>query len=141
MKTKLEKSVIGLIQLRCAIKLYNNLEFISSVTLAGAANEIFGQLALKRKGHNTLDGDKTFWDSISEMMNLPKPSKDKIKKINNRIKNSLKHHNSPDNEFIEEDFEFESSFQINAAIRNYWIAFDIPPKDRIVNNYVNRNWT
>lgn len=138
---KLEKSVIALNQLRNAIRLYNKEEYISALTLAGASNEILGQLAIKRQGYNTLDNDKWFWDGIAEIFNKNKPSKDKIKKVNNRIKNQLKHHDSEDDIVLEADFKFESEFQIDSAIRNYWIAFEKPPKDRIINNYVNWNWT
>ena len=127
--------------LRRAIQLFNTGDFISSVTLAGAANEIFGQFAIKRQGYNTLDNDKWFWDGIAEMFKKNKPSKYKIKQVNNRIKNSLKHHDIAVDPIIEADFEFEAQCQIDSAIRNYWIAFDKPPKDRIINNYVNWQWT
>lgn len=139
--TKIEKSKIALVQLRRSIQLYYRGDFISSVTLAGAANEILGQLALKRKGSNTLDHDKWFWDGMSEILNKSKPSKHKIKHGNNRVKNNLKHHDVAEDTTLEADFEFEASSQINSAIRNYWIAFGEPAKDRIISRYVKNEWT
>jgi hypothetical protein len=138
--TKIEKSKLAMTQLRRAIQLFNIGDFVSALTLAGAANDIFGELALKKQGYNTLDNDKWFWDGIAEMSKKDKPSKEKIKQVNNRIKNSIKHHNSADDSIVEADFEFEAQCHIDSAIRNYWIAFDKPPKDRIVNNYVNWQW-
>jgi hypothetical protein len=139
-KQNIKKSQIAIIQLRKAIQLFNSDDFISSLTLAGAANEIFGQLALRRQGYNTLDGDKWFWDGISEMYGKDKPSKEKIKQVNNRIKNSLKHHDKTEDDFVMADFEFEAQCQIDWAIRNYWIAFNKPLRDRIVDRYVRMNW-
>lgn len=138
--SKIEKSKIAVIQLRRAIQLYNAGDFISSLTLAGAANEIFAQFAMHRQGYNTLDGDKTFWDSYAQMSGKNKPSKDKIRKVNNRIKNALKHHDKFEDEIIKADFEFEAQSHIDYAIRNYWIAFDNPINDRIVNKYVSIEW-
>jgi len=138
---KIEKSKLALAQLRRAIQLFNIGDYICALTLAGAANEILGQLAKIRKGYNTLDIDKAFWDGIADMFNKNRPSKDKINQVNNRIKNSTKHHDSAINTIIEANFLFESQCHIDSAIRNFWIAFDQPPKDRIINNYVNWQWT
>lgn len=137
---KVEKSKLAITQLRRAIQLFNMGDYISSLTLAGAANEILGVLAKNRQGYNALDNDKWFWDGIAGMFNKNRPSKDKIIQVNNRIKNSLKHHNSEIDITVEADFEFEAQCHIDSAIRNYWIAFENPPKDRIVNNYVNWHW-
>ena len=137
-KQKLKKSQVAIIQLRKAIQLFNSGDHISSLTLAGASNEILSQFANKIQGYNTLDGDKWFWDSIAEMIGSNKPSKDKIKQVNNRIKNSIKHHDKTKDEFIVADFEAQC--QIDLAIRNYWIAFNKPLRDRIVDRYVRMNW-
>ena len=140
-KAKLKKSQIAVIQLRRAIQLFNSADYISAITLAGAANEILGQFALKKQGYNTLDGDKKFWDDIAQIVGKNKPSKDKIKQVNNRTRNNLKHHDDSDDNFVEADFEFEAQVQIDSAIRNYWIAFDLPLRDRIVDRYVKWYWT
>jgi hypothetical protein len=136
----IKKSEIALIQLRRAIQLFNCMDFISSLTLAGAANEILGVIAKNKYGYNSLDNDKWFIDGIAEYYKVDKPNKEKVLKVNNRIKNILKHHNSADDDIVEADFKFEAQCHIDSAIRNYWIAFDVPPKDKIINNYVNYHW-
>lgn len=138
--TEIKKSQIAIIQLRQSIRLFNSGDFISALTLAGSANDILGQFALLRHGYNTLDGEKHFWDNIATMTSKPKPAKDKVKKINNRIKNSLKHHDQSADENIKADFEFEAQCHIDSAIRNYWIAFETPLRDRIINKYTNIYW-
>ncbi len=42
---KIEKSKLALIQLRRAIQLFNAGDYIYALTLAGSANEIFGEFA------------------------------------------------------------------------------------------------
>lgn len=140
-KIKIRKTQIAIIQLRRAIQLFNSGDYISSITLAGAANEILGQFANKLKCFNALDVEKKFWDSIAEMFGKDKPSKDKIKQVNNRIRNNLKHHDELVDRMVEGDFKFEAQEQIDSAIRNYWIAFDTPLRDRIVMRYVRWYWT
>ena len=140
-KIILRKSQIAIIQLRRAIQLFNSKDYISAITLAGAANEILGKIAVERQGYNTLDGDKRFWDGIAQVLGKDKPSKDKIKKINNRTKNVLKHHDGPADNLFDADFEFEAQLQIDSSIRNYWIAFDSPVKDRIIDRYVKWYWS
>ena len=137
----INKSNIAIVQLRRAIQLYNKRDFICAITLAGAADEILGGLALNRQGYNTLDNEKWFWDGIAQEFNKDKPSKDKIKKVNNKVKNHLKHHDNSDDVVVTADFEFEAECKINSAIKNYWIAFDTFSRDRIIKNYVDQNWT
>ena len=137
----LEKTNIALIQLRRAIQLFNKNDFVCAITLAGAADDIFGKLAKYRKGYNDLDGDKKFFDDIAEMTEQHKLSYDKVKKVINRVKNEVKHHESAENTYIETNFEFEAQHFIDSAIRNYWIAYDQPPNDRIINRYVEWAWT
>jgi hypothetical protein len=137
---KIEKSKVALDQLRRSIQLFNIGDFISSLTLTGAANEILGQLAKFTKGSNTIDHDKWFWDGVAEYYIKDKPSRDKIIISNNHIKNSIKHHDSSDDTIIEADFKFEAQEHIDSAISNYWIAVDKPSRDRIINNYINWQW-
>lgn len=136
----MEKTDIALTQLRKAIQLFNKNDFICSLTLAGAAEEILGKIALKRKGYNISDLDKSFWDGFAELQNFEKVSKEKIMKVSNRLKNELKHNDIGENTWVEGDFCFSSQDKIDKAINNYLIAYDKFPKDKIINTYVNHNW-
>jgi len=140
MNTKIQQSDLALIQLRRSIQLFNLKDFISATTLAGAANEIFGQIALANKGYNSLDGDKWFWDGLAEKYHKAKPPRGKIVQVNNNIKNVLKHCNGGINSYVDADWEFEAQSQIDDAIRNYMIAYDMIPQDRIIKNYMNWKW-
>lgn len=137
---KIEKSSIALIQLRRSIQLHNIGDYISSITLAGAANEIFENLAKRKHGKTALDLDKSFSDGLAELLNKNKVSKDKIKQIDNGIKNQLKHNNSGENDEIEADYHHEAKCLIDSAIRNFWIFSDNRITDRIINKYVNAEW-
>ena len=59
----------------------------------------------------------------------------------NRMRNELKHNDSGDNEWVIADFRFEAQDLIDRAIRNYWLAHDTAPADRIINNYIELHWT
>lgn len=140
-EVKFEKEKIALIQLRQAIRLFNQGDYISSLTLAGAANEILSNFADHNQGYNTIDGDKMFLDAIAEINKKNKPSKGQVIKATNRIKNQVKHHSLGNDIFVKADFEFEAISFIDSAIRNYWIAFDKIPMDRIIKKHVDIHWT
>ncbi len=140
MTTKIQQTDLALIQLRRSIQLFNLKDYISATTLAGAANEIFGQIAMANKGYNSTDGDKWFWDGMAKIYHKAKPSRGKIIQANNKIKNVLKHCNNGANNLVEADWENEAQSQIDYAIKNYMIAFDIIPNDRIIKKYVNWKW-
>jgi hypothetical protein len=55
-----EKRDLALRQLRRAVQLFNQSDFVCAATLAGAAEEILGRIAQKRTGTNALDGDAHF---------------------------------------------------------------------------------
>jgi len=135
-----EKRDIAIVQLRKAIQLYNSKEYICAVTLAGAAEEIFGKIANKRCGTTALEGEANFWNQLSEIVNKPKPDRKKVINVLNRTRNELKHNDSGENIFFEADFELEAECLIDRAIRNYWLAYDTPLPDRIVHNYVRTHW-
>lgn len=136
-----EKRDLATRQLRRAIQLFNQADFICAATLAGAAEEILGRIAQKRSGTTALDGHAHFWSQVAPMCGKPVPEKKKVVAVHNRVRNQLKHNDSGDNEWVTADFEFEAQDLIDRAIRNYWLAYDTPPKDRIINSYVQFHWT
>jgi hypothetical protein len=135
-----QKRELAIKQLRRAVQLFNQADFVCAGTLAGAAEEILGRMARKRADTTALDGDMHFWSQVADMVGKPPPGRKKIVDAHNRIRNQLKHNESGDNEWVTADFEFEAQDLIDRAIRNYWLAYDTPPTDRIVNNYVQVHW-
>jgi hypothetical protein len=136
-----EKKDIAIAQLRKAIQLFNTKEYICAVTLAGAAEEILGKIAKKRCGTTVLEEESCFWDQLAEIVNRPKPNRKKVIALLNRTRNELKHNNSGENIFFEANLEFEAQCLIDRAIRNYWLAYDTPFRDRIIDNYVRYHWS
>ena len=134
-----EKRDLALRQLRRAVQLFNQGDFVCATTLAGAAEEILGRIAEKRAGTNALDGHAHFWSQLADMVGKTPPDRKKVM-AHNRLRNQLKHNDSGDNEWVTADFEFEAQDLIDRAIRNYWLAYDTPPSDRITNHYVNSHW-
>ncbi len=51
---------IAMIQLHTAIEHYYDGDYVSAIALAGAAEEILGTIAKKRKGYNDFDGTLIF---------------------------------------------------------------------------------
>jgi hypothetical protein len=137
----LEKRDLAIRQLRRAVQLFNQGDFVCAATLAGAAEEILGRIAQKRTGATALDGHAHFWSQLAGIVGKSPPDRKKVVEANNRLRNQLKHNDSGDNEWVSADFEFEAQDLIDRAIRNYWLAYDIPPADRVINHYVDFHWT
>jgi hypothetical protein len=129
----MEKKDIALIQLRAAAKHYNARDYICSITLSGAAEEILGKIAKIKVGTNQLEKEVTYLRSIYIYLSGQSPSdKDLINGIN-KVKNKLKHNDSGINEWVDADFENEAALLFVKAVKNYFDCYDEPPKDRIVN--------
>ncbi len=56
---KISKEHIALIQLRTALELFNTKNYIAAITLAGAAEEILGQLSKSMKRSNDMEITKS----------------------------------------------------------------------------------
>ena len=139
---KQNKTGIGISQLRNAVRHFYSKEYESSITLAGAAEEIFGKMAKKKLGYNAIDSDVLFFEGVAQMLGKPKPVRRKIISTVNRIKNELKHNDTGDNQIVEGDFENEACMQISKAIKNYAASmnnFDI--KDRTLRRFIKDQWS
>jgi hypothetical protein len=62
--TKIE---CGRIQLKTAIKLFHQKNYICSITLSGAANDVFGKIAEKKTGINLYSIIKSFYDVLARI--------------------------------------------------------------------------
>lgn len=128
----MEKKDIALKQLRASAKLYNESNYVSSITLSGAAEEILGKIATKRKKTNQLENEVIYLKSIYEYFSGHSVSdKELIRKIN-KTRNELKHNDSGTNEWFETDFENEAALIFVKAVKNYFICYNELPKDRII---------
>lgn len=130
----MEKKDIAVIQLRTAAKLYKQGNYICSITLSGAAEEILGKIVKKRKGNNQLESNVEYLKSGYEYFNGKIPSNKELIEKFNRVKNNLKHNDNGENEWVEANFENEAVLIFVRAVKNYYDSYNQFPKDRIINN-------
>jgi hypothetical protein len=137
MRTQVSKIDIALIQLRTAVQLYNKKNYISAITLAGASEEILGQIANIRSGTNALLDDKIWIDQIADYFKKPRPAFSRVAKSRNKIKNELKHNDTGQDIKVDFDFKFEAEEFILGAIRNHELVTGILPNDRTIKSFWN----
>ena len=135
MRNIVSKTDIALIQLRTAVQLYNRGNFICSLTLAGAAEEVLGQIAKRETGQNALIDQKVWLDQIADYFKKSRPSLNKVSVARNKVKNEAKHNNSGFDSTLELDFKFDAEEFIIASIRNYELIKGHMPKDRIIRSF------
>lgn len=131
----MEKRDIAVRQLRTAAKLYNTGDYICSITLSGAAEEILGKIAKKRTNRNQLENEVHYLRSVYEYFsgsNIPS-DKELIRNIN-KVKNELKHNDNGENEWVNADFENEAVLLFVKAVKNYHDCYNEFPNDRIIKN-------
>ncbi len=130
----MEKKGIAVKQIKAAARHYNKGDYVCSITLSGAAEEMHGQIAKKRTNTNQLEGEVIYLRSVYAYFSGQKPSdKELIQKINN-VKNELKHNDSGDNLWVDGDFENESAILFVKAVKNYFDCYQDFPNDRAVKN-------
>ena len=74
----MEKKDIALKQLRSSAKLYKARDYISAITLAGAAEEILGRIAKARTKINELEKEKVYLKSVYDYFSSPKPNEKEL---------------------------------------------------------------
>ncbi len=129
---KITKKEIAFIQIKAAAEHYSKHEYISCITLAGAAEEILGEIAKKVNGFNQLENDIKFTQSIFQYYSKDFPKTNAIVMNRNKIRNELKHNDEGENLFIEADFESEAATFFVAAVKNYFDAFGELPENKII---------
>lgn len=155
-KKTISKERIAIIQLHDAIRLYYKGSYISSITLAAAAEEILGKLSdekysiqLNRPVKHNYANDSAFlvahfipnWDiDLSTLTEIEQRRYyEEIKKQfisdRNRIRNELKHKNVGEMEVEFSSFKRFAEVHIAGAIVNYKLFKNELPKDEIVMKY------
>jgi len=103
---------LALEQLHCAIELFLEQRFIPAITLAGAAEEVYGKAAARLNRRNAM---RLVWDFVS-LRNPTGKAEKQVADECNRVKNAIKHQTHG---FIEFDPELEAFLLITRAIENY----------------------
>ena len=112
------KSALALSQLNVAIGLFaSRREYPAVITLAGAAEEIYGKLVQKNGGKIALkEISERLCDMHRAAFNEEPNEKDYVN-LRNRAKNELKHIGSGDD--FTADLEYEASELLERALHNY----------------------
>jgi hypothetical protein len=133
------KRKLAIIQLMQAVRLHTEEnDHISALTLAGAAEEILGQMLRKNGKTNAFEDYAVFenglWDYLLELAAtktaVKKPTPEQIKKGLNRVRNELKHNDSGKNIRVEAIYDYETEEMILRAIRNYHKLYNCLPSDK-----------
>lgn len=96
-------------------------DYGSVVTLAGAAEEVFGKFLKAAGKENSLEALKRAVVAIHlKLYGEPTPPKHIADRVN-RAKNSLKHWGDGDDTLLKLDLKQESMDMLSRAIDNYWL--------------------
>lgn len=113
---------LALNQLETALRLFFEAnDFASVVTLAGAADEIFGKLLIDQGKENSLESFKKAVASIHLSLYGEAVKTTHIADRANRAKNSLKHWDIGQPLIVKLDLEQEAKDMLFRAIDNYWL--------------------
>lgn len=112
---KLNKMDVARRQLAVAIDIFlSDGDPIAIITLAGAAEEIFGKIALRNNKENSLG----FMLRTHKALGSTATEKELIKNAN-LVRNALKHANDEGDEEIELDEQQEAISMLSRALTNY----------------------
>lgn len=136
---RLSRRVIAKVQLVKAIELFVERQFIPSITLGGAAEEIFGRLLERRGEQPILEESHSAIQRIRDATGLNvmegKSKKDIIAGWN-KARNSLKHHGCTDDEFVVLNACDEAYWMIKRALDNAKRLGVVIPNEHDFENWV-----
>jgi hypothetical protein len=130
MKSSLSKRRICLIQLQQSLRLLEQGDPISALTLAGAAEEILGCIA-KRKGHEPrVAYEADYLASMADYVHKPRPPKQQVIAALNKPRNHLKHQDDGRNVRVTADWQFEAESMLLRCMFNHFNAFGSFPASK-----------
>lgn len=117
---KYRKIDIAMEHLNLALKEYvEEKNMFSVIHLAGAAEEMLGEIVRINKGENALDKIYGWFRSWYRIAGKDSPSNSQINNYILKTKNSVKHINDQDDLFLEIDLNREAQEIIRRAIENF----------------------
>ena len=116
-----DPKVMALMQLETALAVYfQGKDLYSVITLAGAADEIFGRMLAAKGLENHLDTIKKSVAAIFFQTTGRSLEPARVADRANRARNALKHWNSREPAHIDFDAVEEAKDMLDRAISNYW---------------------
>ena len=117
-----KSSEIALEQLETALRLYLAREsYFSVVTLAGAAEEIYGKIVRDQEINNSMDESVNATLAMHKRLFGTKTDEKRVRDRMNHAKNVLKHANPKTESTVTLDVQEEAIDMLNRAIDNYWL--------------------
>ena len=112
---------LALVQLETALRLYfEGTDLASVITLAGAADEIFGKLLIASGRDSSLASLTKAVVAIHQKLYGEPLEPRHVADRANKARNSLKHWDVGDTEIVKFDLLQEARDMLNRAIDNYW---------------------
>lgn len=112
---------LALAQLEAALRIFfEGSDFASAITLAGAADEIFGKLLSSSGRENSLEVIKKAVAAIHQKLYGETIEPSQIADRANRAKNSIKHWDPQQSLIVKLDLAQEAGDMLCRAIDNYW---------------------
>jgi len=116
-----DKRDIALRQLETALSLFaNGHDLFSVITLAGAAEEIYGRLLIEAGRTSALDDLTVAATRIYQLLSNAEIGAKHFAERANRARNSLKHHTAGHTTAVTLDLRVEAVDLLDRAITNYW---------------------
>lgn len=113
---------LALQHLETALSLFiGGKDYASVITLAGAADEVFGKFLAAEGKENSLESLKVAVAAIHLRLYGESMPPKHIADRANRAKNSLKHWDIGDDRLVKFDLRLEAIDMLNRAIDNYWL--------------------
>jgi hypothetical protein len=134
------KRRLAISQMRRAILLLEEGDFVCALTLAGAAEEILGKM-VARKGRSTAikdfaERDRQLWEwAASKEPRLKIPTQTQFLRGLNRLRNEFKHNEAGKNSRVLGPFEYEAEEMLFRCIRNYVKLYGRPPREKIISTW------
>jgi hypothetical protein len=138
--TTATKRKIAVTQLRRAILLYQEGDFICSITLAGAAEEILGRMAAQRGHPTALDDfakrDRKLWEwAAAKESRLTVPGDAELRRRLNRVRNEAKHNDSGRDKRVKAIYDYEADEMLTRCMFNYLTLYGKPPRDKVISEW------
>jgi hypothetical protein len=116
-----DRRAMALTQLETALRLYfEGSDYYSTITLSGAADEIFGQLLRAQGQEPRLESIKTSVAAIFKQLRGRPLDPARVAERANFARNALKHWNEGQPLLVEFDAIEEAKDMLERAISNYW---------------------
>ena len=135
---KYEYQEVAMIHLKLSIELYFQKNYICSLHLATAAEEILGGMLTHKNLPNMNQLRKDLNVELNKRYGMPLLSERELSREQNLLKNAIKHFNKSDSKFLtESNIKQNARSFILKAINNYSLFFGQFPEGEIYVDIIN----